>query len=51
MMGGLDKMVDIALRHKNFSLSYKLADILLTEGGTINEKMFGDLLKLAVKTK
>jgi len=50
MLGGLDKMVDIAIRHKNFSLSYKLADILLTEGGSLDERHFCDLLKLAVKT-
>ena len=51
MSGGLDKMVDIALKHNNFALSYKLSEILLTEGGVINEKSFGDLLKLGIRTK
>ena len=51
LMGGLDKLVDIALKHKNFALSYKLADILLTEGGKIEEKSFCKLLKLAVNTE
>ena len=50
LMGGLDRLVDIALRHKNFALSYKLSDILLTEGGKIEEKSFCKLLKLAVNT-
>ena len=44
-------MVDIAVKHKNFALSFKLIDILLSEGGSIKEKQFCDLLKLAVKTK
>merc|ERR550534_669211 len=51
LTGGLDKLVDIALKHKNFALSYKLADILLTEGGKIEEKSFCKLLKLAVNTE
>ena len=51
MSGGLDKMVDIALQYKNFALSYKLADILLSEGGKIEERVFSDLLKIAVKSK
>ena len=52
LLGGLDKLVDITLKHKNFALSYKLADILLTtEGGRIVEKSFCKLLKLAVKTE
>ena len=50
LLGGLDKMVDIALRHNNFGLSFKLAEILSTEGGVINEKSFASLLKLAVNT-
>jgi len=51
MTGGLDKMVEIALKHKNFALSYKLADILLSEGGRIGERVFSDLLKIAVNSK
>ena len=51
LMGGLDKLVDIALKHKNFALSYKLAEILLTEGGKIEEQSFCKLLKLAVNTE
>merc|ERR1719220_1376068 len=51
MSGGLDKMVDIALQYKNFALSYKLADILLSEGGKIEERVFSDLLKIAVNSK
>ena len=51
MTGGLDKMVEIALKYKNFALSYKLADILLSEGGQIEERVFSDLLKIAVNSK
>jgi len=49
--GGLDKLVDIAIKHRNFGLSCKLADILVSEGGKIEEKNFAALLKLALKTK
>jgi len=48
--GGLDKLVDIAIKHKNFGLSCKLADILVSEGGKMEEKNFASLLKLALKT-
>eukprot|EP00092_Neocalanus_flemingeri_P021226 GFUD01023000.1.p1 GENE.GFUD01023000.1~~GFUD01023000.1.p1 ORF type:complete len:1120 (-),score=366.36 GFUD01023000.1:285-3644(-) len=51
LTGGLDKMVDIAIKHKNFGLSAKLTDILVSEGGKIEEKNFGNLLKLALKSK
>ena len=51
MSGGLDKMVDIALQYKNFALSYKLADILLSEGGKIEQRVFSDLLKIAVNSE
>merc|ERR1719220_1590643 len=51
MSGGLDKMVDIALNYKNFALSYKLADILLSEGGKIEQRVFSDLLKIAVNSE
>ena len=51
MTGGLDKMVDIALKYKNFALSYKLTDILMSEGGKIEERVFCDLLKIAVNSK
>jgi len=51
LIGGLDMMVDISIRHKNFSLSSKLAEILVSEGGTLKEKNFAELLKLALKNK
>jgi len=51
LTGGLDKMVDISIRHKNFSLSSKLTEILVSEGGKIKENDFTELLKLALKTK
>jgi len=51
LTGGLDMMVDIAIRHKNFSLSSKLTEILVAEGGKFEEKTFTELLKLALKTK
>ena len=40
LIDGPDKLVVIALKHKNFALSYKLAVILLTVGGKIEEKSF-----------
>jgi len=51
LTGGLDRMVDISIRHKNFSLSSKLAEILVSEGGKLDEKNFTELLQLALKTK
>lgn len=51
LTGGLDRMVDISIKHKNFNLGSKLAEILVSEGGKINEKNFADLLKLALDTK
>ena len=52
-MKGLDKLVDITLKHKNFAMSYKLVDILLSEGegGKIKQKSFCKLLKLAINTE
>merc|ERR1712013_210178 len=51
LTGGLDRMVDISIRHKNFSLSFKLAEILVSEGGKLDKKNFTELLQLALKTK
>ena len=47
---GLDKMVDISIKHKNFSLSSKLAEILVSEGGKLNGRNYTDLLQLALNT-
>ena len=47
---GLDKMVDISIKHKNFSLSSKLAEILVSEGGNLNGRNYTDLLQLALNT-
>jgi len=51
LTGGLDRMVDISIKHKNFSLSSKLAEILVSEGGKLNETNFTELLQLSLKTK
>jgi len=51
MSGGLNRLVEVALSQKNFSLSMKLAEILVSEGGRLEEEQFGDLLKLAIKSK
>ena len=42
LIGGPDELVDFALKHKSFALSYKLADLILTEGGKIKEKSFSN---------
>ena len=49
LIGGSDELVDCALKHKNFTLCFRLTD-LLTEGGKIKEESFCKLLKLAVYT-
>ena len=35
---GLDRMMDISIKHENFSLSSKLAEILVSEGGKLNKR-------------
>ena len=42
LKGGPDELVDFALKHKSFALSYNLADLILTEGGKIKEKSFSN---------
>jgi len=51
LTGGLNKIVEIAIKHKNFGLSIKLADILVAEGGKLNENSFNDLLKISLKNR
>ena len=47
LTGGLNMLVDIAIRDNNISLSTKLTETLVLEGGNIAEKKFADLLNLA----
>ena len=42
LIGGPNELVDFALKHKSFALSYNLADLILTEGGKIKEKSFSN---------
>merc|ERR1719228_2062310 len=51
LTGGLNKLVEVAVSQKNLPLGIKLAGILVSEGGRIEEEQFCALLKLAVKTK
>jgi hypothetical protein len=45
--GGLENLMDVAVRNKNVPLCLKLADILVAEGGKISKKQFKKLLGLA----
>jgi len=51
LSGGLDKMVEISIKNKNLNLGSKLAEILVSEGGKIEERTFTELLQLSLKTK
>ena len=50
LIGGSNELVDCALKHKNFTLCFRLTDLLLTEGGKIKEESFCKFLELAVYT-
>ena len=50
LIGGSDELVDCALKHKNFTLCFRLTDLLLDEGGKMKEESFCKLLELAVCT-
>jgi hypothetical protein len=45
--GGLENLMDVAVRNRNVPLCLKLADILVAEGGQISKKQFKKLLGLA----
>ena len=48
--GGLENLIDVAMKNKNLSLTVKLADILVSEGGKITKKQFKHLLNLSRKS-
>ena len=48
--GGLENLIDVAMKNKNLSLTVKLADILVSEGGKITKKQFKNLLSLSRKS-
>jgi hypothetical protein len=45
--GGLENLMDLAVKNKNVPLCLKLTDILVSEGGKISKKQFKKLLGLA----
>ena len=45
--GGLENLMDMAVKNKNVPLCLKLADILAAEGGKISKKQFKKVLGLA----
>ena len=49
--GGLENLVDLAIKDKNSALTMKLADILLSEGGKITKKQFKNMLVMTRKNK
>merc|ERR1712106_865520 len=51
LTGGLDHLVELAIKDKNFSLGYRLADILVGEGGKLTIGQFTELLSLAASSK
>jgi len=51
LTGGLDHLVELAIKDKNFSLGYRLADILVGEGGKLTDGQFTELLSLAASSK
>ena len=51
LTGGLDKLVEVSLAQKNLPLACRLSEILVSEGGRIEEQQFCTLLRLAAKSK
>ena len=51
LSGGLDRLVEVAVGQKNLPLGIKLAEILVGEGGKLDEQHFTVLLSLAAKSK
>ena len=48
--GGLETLIDLAIKNKNSALTMKLADILVSDGGKITKKQFKNMLTLARKS-
>ena len=51
LSGGLDRLVEVAVSQKNLPLGIKLGEILVAEGGKLEEQHFNILLSLAAKSK
>jgi len=51
LSGGLDRLVEVAVSQKNLPLGIKLGEILVAEGGKLEEQHFTVLLSLAAKAK
>lgn len=51
LAGGLDLMLNFAIHQSNFNMSFKLADVLISECGTIERDIFDRVFSLARKTK
>jgi pentatricopeptide repeat protein len=51
LSGGLDRLVEAALAQKNFPLGCKLSEILVSEGGRLEELQFLALLRLAAGSR
>ena len=48
--GGIQNLIDLALKNQNLALALKLSDILLVEGGKVTKKQFKQMLMLSKKT-
>jgi hypothetical protein len=48
--GGIQNLIDLALKNQNLALALKLSDILLVEGGKVTIKQFKQMLMLSKKT-
>jgi len=51
LSGGLDRLVEVAVSQKNLPLGIKLGEILVAEGGKLEEQHFNILLSLAANSK
>jgi len=51
LAGGLDLMLNFAIHQSNFNMSFKLAEVLISECGTIEKDIFDRVFSLARKTK
>jgi len=51
MAGGLDRLVEVAVGQRNLGLGCRLAEILVSEGGRLEQDHFLALLNLATKAK
>ena len=47
--GGLESIMDVAMKNRNLSLAMRLAEITVSEGGKVTRKQFKSMLSLTRK--